>query len=82
MFFMRDDFARSDLLHVGSPTGSAIDYVVDGENRRVGKELAGTLPVGLAVHVVCARKCWTPGQLPRPSKVSAGPHLPVVDVSR
>src|ERR1017187_10852439 len=31
VFFMRDEFARSDLLHVGSPTGSAIDYVVDGE---------------------------------------------------
>jgi RHS repeat-associated protein len=35
-----------NLLHVGPPTGSAIDYVVDGENRRVGKKLAGTLSEG------------------------------------
>ncbi len=32
-----------NLLHVGPPTGSAIDYVIDGENRRVGKEVSGTL---------------------------------------
>ncbi len=31
--------ALGNLLHVGPPTGSAIDYVVDGENRRVGKKL-------------------------------------------
>ena len=35
-----------NLLHVGPPTGSAIDYVVDGENRRVGKEVRGTLSEG------------------------------------
>jgi RHS repeat-associated protein len=35
-----------NLLHVGPPTGSAIDYVVDGENRRVGKKVGGTLTTG------------------------------------
>ncbi len=35
-----------NLLHVGPPSGSAIDYVVDGENRRVGKEVGGTLSAG------------------------------------
>ncbi len=35
-----------NLLHVGPPTGSAIDYVVDGENRRAGKKLGGTLSEG------------------------------------
>jgi RHS repeat-associated protein len=38
--------ALGNLLHVGPPTGSAIDYVVDGENRRVGKKLGGTLSQG------------------------------------
>jgi RHS repeat-associated protein len=38
--------ALGNLLHVGPPTGSAIDYVVDGENRRVGKEIGGTLSEG------------------------------------
>ena len=32
-----------NLLHVGPASGSAIDYVVDGENRRVGKKVGGTL---------------------------------------
>ena len=36
-----------NLLHVGPATGSAIDYVVDGENRRMGKKIAGTLSEGL-----------------------------------
>ena len=31
---------------MGPPTGSAIDYVVDGENRRVGKKVGGTLSQG------------------------------------
>jgi RHS repeat-associated protein len=35
-----------NLLHVGPPTGSAMDYVVDGENRRVGKKLGGILNQG------------------------------------
>jgi RHS repeat-associated protein len=35
-----------NLLHVGPPSGSAIDYVVDSENRRVGKKLGGTLTTG------------------------------------
>ena len=34
---------RGNLLHVGPPSGSGIDYVIDGENRRVGKEVGGTL---------------------------------------
>jgi RHS repeat-associated protein len=38
--------ALGNLLHVGPPTGSAIDYVVDGENRRVGKKVGGTLTSG------------------------------------
>ena len=32
-----------NLLQVAPPTGSAIAYVVDGENRRVGREVGGTL---------------------------------------
>jgi RHS repeat-associated protein len=35
-----------NLLHVGPPTGSAIDYVTDGESRRVGKKVASTLTTG------------------------------------
>jgi RHS repeat-associated protein len=35
-----------NLLHVGLPTGTAIDYVVDGENRRVGKKVNSTLSLG------------------------------------
>ena len=36
-----------NLLHVGLPSGTALDYVVDGENRRVGKKVGGTLSQGL-----------------------------------
>ncbi len=35
-----------NLLHVGLPNGTAIDYVVDGENRRVGKKVNSTLTSG------------------------------------
>jgi RHS repeat-associated protein len=35
-----------NLLHVGPPSGSAIDYVTDGKNRRVGKKVGGTLTTG------------------------------------
>jgi RHS repeat-associated protein len=35
-----------NLLHVTLPTGTALDYVVDGQNRRVGKMSAGTLTAG------------------------------------
>ena len=38
--------ALGNLLHVAPPSVPAIDYVVDGENRRVGKELGGTLSQG------------------------------------
>ena len=38
--------ALRELASRGPPTGSAIDYVVDGENRRVGKEVGGTLTTG------------------------------------
>ncbi len=38
--------ALGNLLHVGLPGGTSVDYVVDGENRRVGKELGGTLSQG------------------------------------
>ncbi len=38
--------ALGNLLHVGPPTGSALDYVVDGLNRRVGKKVGGTLTQG------------------------------------
>jgi RHS repeat-associated protein len=32
-----------NLRHVGLPNGHAIDYVIDGANRRVGKRVDGTL---------------------------------------
>ena len=35
-----------NLLHVGLPSGTALDYMVDGENRRVGKKVGGTLSQG------------------------------------
>jgi RHS repeat-associated protein len=38
--------ALGNLLHVGPPSGSAFDYVIDGENRRVGKKIGGTLTTG------------------------------------
>jgi len=30
-----------NLMHVGLPGGKAIDYVVDGRNRRIGKKVNG-----------------------------------------
>jgi RHS repeat-associated protein len=45
-----------NLLHVALPSGTALDYVVDGENRRVGKQAGGALTTGYlyqdALHVV------------------------------
>ena len=38
--------AFGNLLSVSLPNGEDIAYVVDGENRRVGKEVAGTLTTG------------------------------------
>ncbi|HTG37077.1 MAG TPA: DNRLRE domain-containing protein [Thermoanaerobaculia bacterium] len=35
-----------NLLSVGLPSGIAIDYVVDGRNRRIGKKINGTLVQG------------------------------------
>jgi len=35
-----------NLMHVSLPSGSAIDYVVDGRNRRIGKKVNGTLVQG------------------------------------
>jgi RHS repeat-associated protein len=38
--------ALGNLLHVAPPSASAVDYVIDGENRRVGKKVGGTLSQG------------------------------------
>ncbi len=38
--------ALGNLLHVAPPSGSALDYVIDGENRRVGKKVGGALTTG------------------------------------
>jgi RHS repeat-associated protein len=35
-----------NLRHVTLPNGTAIDYVIDGQNRRVGKKVNGTLVSG------------------------------------
>jgi len=35
--------ALGNLLHVTLPSGENIDYIVDGENRRVGKKVNGTV---------------------------------------
>ena len=39
-----DDFGN--LTHVAMPDGIAIDYVIDGRNRRIGKKVNGTLVQG------------------------------------
>ncbi len=36
----------SNLLRVTFPSGSPIDYVIDGQNRRIGKKLGGNLVQG------------------------------------
>ena len=36
-----------NLRNVTPPTGSAVDYVIDGMNRRVGRKVGGTLVQGL-----------------------------------
>jgi RHS repeat-associated protein len=38
--------ALGNLLHVGLPNGTNIDYLVDGQNHRVGKKVNGTLVEG------------------------------------
>jgi RHS repeat-associated protein len=39
-----DEFGN--LRHVGMPNGNAIDYTIDGQNRRVGKKVNGVLVEG------------------------------------
>jgi RHS repeat-associated protein len=39
--------AFGNLLDVTPPTGSAVDYVIDGLNRRVGRKVGGSLVQGL-----------------------------------
>ena len=43
--FTYDSFGN--LRNVTRPTGSAIDYVIDGMNRRIGRKVGGTLVQGL-----------------------------------
>jgi hypothetical protein len=38
--------ALGNLLHVDLPSGDRIDYLVDGENRRLGKKVNGVLVQG------------------------------------
>jgi RHS repeat-associated protein len=38
--------ALDNLLHVGLPDGTNIDYIVDGQNRRVGKKVNGVVVAG------------------------------------
>lgn len=38
--------ALGNLLHVELPTGDQLDYLVDGENRRIGKKVNGVLVQG------------------------------------
>jgi RHS repeat-associated protein len=42
--YVYDDFGN--LVSVTKPNGTEIDYIVDGQNRRVGKEIDGTLVQG------------------------------------
>ena len=35
-----------NLMHVSLPGGTALDYLVDGQNRRIGKKVGGTLAQG------------------------------------
>jgi RHS repeat-associated protein len=42
-----DYFATGSLRHVKLPGGTTIDYLVDGEGRRVGKKVNGVLTQGL-----------------------------------
>ena len=38
--------ALGNLTHVALPNGTAIDYIIDAQNRRVGKKINGTLVQG------------------------------------
>jgi RHS repeat-associated protein len=39
--------ALGNLVHVRLPAGTVIDYVIDGQNRRIGKKVDGVLVQGL-----------------------------------
>src|SRR6185436_13246791 len=42
--------AAGNLLTVALPNANTVQYVVDGANRRIGKNLNGTLVQGLLYH--------------------------------
>ncbi len=59
-----------NLLNVSPPVGGPIAYVVDGENRRVGKQVSGTLTQGFLVDSQAAGdRCHLP-----PSPVASPVH--------
>ena len=50
-----------NLRHVALPSGANIDYVIDGQNRRVGKKVSGTLAEGWIYEDALKRVAWLDG---------------------
>jgi RHS repeat-associated protein len=53
--------AFGNLRHVTLPSGTNIDYIVDGQNRRIGKKVNGTLVESFAYEDDLRRVGWYDG---------------------
>jgi len=50
--------AFGNLRHVGLPNGTAVDYVIDGQNRRVGKKVNGVMMEGFLYRGQLRPSAW------------------------
>ena len=53
--------AFGNLRHVGLPNGTAIDYVIDGQNRRIGKKVNAALVEGFLYRSQLQPAAWLDG---------------------
>jgi RHS repeat-associated protein len=53
--------AFGNLRHVGLPNGTVIDYVIDGQNRRVGKKVNGVMVEGFLYRSQVQPAAWLNG---------------------
>jgi RHS repeat-associated protein len=53
--------ALGNLRHVGLPNGTQIDYLIDGQNRRIGKKVNGALIEGFVYRNELQPAAWLDG---------------------
>jgi RHS repeat-associated protein len=69
--------AFGNLRHVTLPSGTSIDYLIDGQNRRIGKKVNGTLVEGFVYRSQLQPAAWlNPDGSTKATFVYAGSNAP------